>query len=118
MIVNDLNLEGVRAALDETKTELIVDADAVLSGAIALQGFKVVAGRCGHGGQVVVITILHAVAPAYVHMRADEAIACSKISRPCKIHFSSHLHGLQAPDTANLRTVPLQSFHERCQNQA
>lgn len=80
MIVNDLNLEGVRAALDETKTELIVDADAVLSGAIALQGFKVVAGRCGHGGQVVVITILHAVAPAYVHMCADKAIACSKIS--------------------------------------
>ncbi len=45
MVINDFN--GFRASIrpEEAQAELVVDADAVLTGAIASQGFQLVAWR-------------------------------------------------------------------------
>ncbi len=44
MIVNNFNIFRIAILPDEAHPKLIIDADAVLAGAITLQCFKVVAG--------------------------------------------------------------------------
>jgi len=45
VIVNDLDFCGIVTKPNKTNTKLIVDADAVLSGAIPCQSFKAVSAR-------------------------------------------------------------------------
>jgi hypothetical protein len=46
MVIDDLDLAGMPGLPDEANAPLVVDADAVLSGSITLEGFKPIAG--GH----------------------------------------------------------------------
>lgn len=45
MIVHDFDGHGIAFAPQEAQPPLVVDPDAVLPGAVTLQGFKLVAGR-------------------------------------------------------------------------
>ncbi len=45
MIVNDFDIVSVSVAPDETNPKLVIDADAVLTGSIALQSLQAVAWR-------------------------------------------------------------------------
>ena len=45
MVVDDLDVEGIGGAPDETDAPLIVDADAVLARTIALERLEPIAGR-------------------------------------------------------------------------
>src|SRR5690348_5970918 len=45
MVIRDFDIEGVTALPSKTHAELVVDANAVLPDAIALEGFETVAGR-------------------------------------------------------------------------
>jgi len=45
MIINDLNVEGVPILPGEAYSPLVIDADAVLPGAVAFQRLQPVAGR-------------------------------------------------------------------------
>jgi hypothetical protein len=46
VVVDDLNLERVAIAPDETNAPLVIDPDAVLTSAIAGQCFQAVVRRC------------------------------------------------------------------------
>ena len=46
VVVDDLHVFGVAILPDETDPVLIVDSDAVLSAAIAREGFQPIAGKC------------------------------------------------------------------------
>jgi hypothetical protein len=45
MIVDDFDLVGVAAAPTKTNSPLVVDADTVLTGSVAVQQFEAIAGR-------------------------------------------------------------------------
>lgn len=45
MIVDDLDVRGTSGSPAKTDTVLIVDSDAVLTGAIPLEGFEAIPGR-------------------------------------------------------------------------
>jgi len=45
MIIDDLNVEGIPFFPSETYSLLVIDADAVLPGAVAFQRLQAVAGR-------------------------------------------------------------------------
>jgi hypothetical protein len=55
VVIDDLDIQHVSILPAETHTELVVDADAVLAGPVAFQGFQSVTGRhaqeveCGGG---------------------------------------------------------------------
>ena len=51
MVVAEFNIMGIAISPNEADAPLIVDADAVLSRAIAFQGFQAVAGRQGQVAQ-------------------------------------------------------------------
>ena len=51
VVVDDLDVEGIGGAPDEADAPLIVDADAVLASAIALEGLEPVAGRNAQVGE-------------------------------------------------------------------
>lgn len=48
MVIRDFHAEGVPILPDKANTKLVVDADAVLPAAIALQGFQPMAWRNSH----------------------------------------------------------------------
>ena len=51
MIISDFNVLGIGSGPDETDAPLVVDADAMLAGAAALQWFEPVAGRESQEGE-------------------------------------------------------------------
>jgi len=106
MIIHNFNVMRVLALPAEANAPLVVDADAVLSGAVALQGFQVIAGRQPQVAQLARTVKLRELAERHALDLRRQTVVAPPLPQPL---------GLPAGETGNHRVkLSLRDNMSRC----